>query len=74
MQRESGDKALLVLVNVAESGEGKPMAVTIQPRSFKAAAVPAIRGSQTPLASKDGAWTLELKPWETAVLVVDRAR
>ena len=74
MQRESGGKALLVMVNVIESGEGKPVRVTVEPKAFKPAGVPVRYGTKDAVAAKDGAWTLELKPWETAVLVVDRAK
>jgi hypothetical protein len=86
MQRESGDKALLVLVNVIESGEGKPVTVTIEPKSFKAADAPVRYGTKDALTAKGGEagkdaatakagpWTVELKPWETAVLVVDREK
>jgi hypothetical protein len=73
MQREQGDRALVALVNVVERGEGKPLTVTVAPQAFKAAAA-RVRGRQEPLPLKDGVWTLELKPWETVVLLMDRAK
>lgn len=74
MQREAAGKALLVLVNVDENGEGKPATVTVVSGSFKTFA-PSRYGSQEELPTRErGVWLLELKPWETAVVVAERAK
>lgn len=76
MQRvtKSGDKALLVLVNVVEEGEGKPITVSVKPQAFKTSSTPGLYGSKEPLPLKDGAWQVELQPWQTAVIVAEAAQ
>jgi hypothetical protein len=76
MQREAGERALLVLVNVVESGDGKPVSVTVTPKAFKTAGPLVPYGTKVAVAvgTMESSWTLELKPWETVVLVLDRAK
>ena len=76
IQRRRGDRVLLVMVHVMEADEGAPsheglppVKVTVRPKAFGPAGAPKRHGTGESLAAKDGAWALQLAPWETAVLV-----
>jgi hypothetical protein len=67
------DEKILGTLHVA-TGRSDHLGGHLTPDKFKAAAAPARYGTKDAVAAKDGAWTVELKPWETVVLVVDRAK
>ncbi len=71
MQRREGNKVMLAMVNVIEEGEGKPIRVTIEPDQFKPAGAALRHDDNQQIAATDGRWTIELAPWETAVLMFD---